>query len=85
MARAGLRLNYRRVGEELNSRRAEETVKRHADEIAAQVAEDGHHVVGVDEYHTDRAVAGVVVRASDQARHGAATRAANRVAGRHSG
>lgn len=69
-----LKLNYREVGRFLKSAESAAAVKAKADEIAARTGDDE---TIVEEYTTDRAVAGVVVPADKQAKYGLATRARN--------
>lgn len=71
---AGLKLKYKTVSQILKSAEAAAAVKAAADRIAANTNDDE---VKVEEYVTDRAVAGVVVPADKQAKYGTGTRAAN--------
>lgn len=75
----GFRLNPKTVAKFLkNDEGGKAKIREVAERIRAQAGPEAR----VEEYTTDRAVAGVVVPADAQAKHGAATRAANAVVGR---
>lgn len=75
MPKSGFRMNYRTVGKILKSTTAPqlEVAKKILDKVNEPEAR-------IAEYTTDRNVAGVVVPADSQAKHGSATRAAQQVA-----
>ncbi|OKH70815.1 hypothetical protein EB72_24790 [Mycobacterium sp. SWH-M1] len=74
-AKAGFQLNYKQVAKILKSDASASAVRAGAEQILANVIDDDS--AHIDEYTTDRRVAGVVVRADKQAKHGTGTRAAN--------
>lgn len=77
MARPGFRLNRKVVGQMLKSAPvAAETVAA-ADKIKGRAGDNAT----IDEYTTDRAVAGIVVPAIDQARDGKLTKAVGSLGG----
>jgi hypothetical protein len=83
MARQGFRRNGKAIAGILhNDPGGKAAVKAAAEQILARINADNVSASHSDEaflteYHTDRYVVGVVVRADDQAKHGTATRAAN--------
>lgn len=81
MAKQGFRRNGKTISSILhNDPGGKAAVKAAAEKILARISpEDASHSseAFLTEYHTDRYVVGVVVRADDQAKYGTATRAAN--------
>lgn len=81
MAKSGFKRNGKAIAGILhNDPGGKAAVKAAAEKILARVNTDNashSDEAFLTEYHTDRYVAGVVVRAEDQAKHGTATRAAN--------
>jgi hypothetical protein len=72
MARQGVRLNRRAVGNLLKS----DAVARVVNEAAARIAAEAGENAEVEQYTTDREAAAVLVPAEEQARDGTLTRAA---------
>lgn len=78
MPKPGFKRNAKVIGGILlNDPGGQAAVKAAAEKILAQT---DHPDAFIQEYQTDRFVAGVVVPADSQAKHGTATRAANQVA-----
>jgi len=74
-SKQGFKLNYQTVSKILKSDASAAATRAGAEQVLGHV--EGDDSAHIDEYTTDRRVAGVVVAADKQAKHGTATRAAN--------
>lgn len=84
MPRRGFKRNAKAIGDILkNDEGGKAAVMAAAKRVLAEIQSGANNASAegsITEYETDRYVAGVTVRADDQARDGVATKAANRVA-----